>query len=176
MRNEKSWCEIEEVIDSFISSDWIDEVKLKSELKAHFRKRLAPRPEAPREECGHPSGERVFEKDKHIPCFKCTHCGENYWPDENALKPEAPKKSLAEVLHNARHMANGMTEKDAKKNWSQHSAPSQENVWGNVSQAAKDFFLEIVEGMPTHMFHDVKPVAPGKYINIDALIEKVKEA
>lgn len=42
MRNQKIWTEIEKVIDSFISSDWIDEVKLKKELKGHFKARFCP--------------------------------------------------------------------------------------------------------------------------------------
>lgn len=55
----------------------------------------APRPA---KKCSHPSGERVFEKDKHIHCFKCSKCGENYWPNFNALSPSEERKKLAEIL------------------------------------------------------------------------------
>lgn len=58
---------------------------------------------------------------------------------------ECKKKSLAEKLHNARHVACHLTEDEANKNWRQHTTASQNEVWGKVAKAAIEHFCEIVD-------------------------------
>lgn len=87
---------------------------------------------------------RWIERDKKMVLQAEVHiAGVSGWQD--VPTHQEPKKmtvedELAEVLHNARHMNSGLSEREAKENWNQHTEISQQKVWGGVSKAAIEFF------------------------------------
>ena len=60
-------------------------------------------------------------------------------------KRAEPSGDLAERLHRARHTNSGLSEYEARTNWSQHSSASQAKVWGGVASEAKAWMKDMVE-------------------------------
>lgn len=67
------------------------------------------------------------------------------WVDVPTEKEPPEKMSLAERLHNAKHIACGMSKSDAERNWNQHTSESHVNTWGTVASEAVKAILEEIE-------------------------------
>jgi len=119
----------------------------------------SPTQEATKPECSHPiiriSPSSLSGKLNNLTCvdcgedLTCVDCGKDFMP--NVVPTTEPRK-LANKLHNARHVASGMTESKAEVNWNQHTEASQQHVWGHVAEVAVKEVERVIDGW--NLFYD----------------------